>query len=267
MGIPEELSRYLEGSPNPWEIEAVQTIGSTNSELSVRFSNYPAAPWLILWAEEQTEGRGRLKRSWFSMKGQDITASVLFPSPVKSGDVPKISICAGIALTNVLNRDYGLDGQVRWPNDVLINGLKVAGILCSYLSAPNGIVCGIGINANSDRHMPEIDRDYTTLSAETGTYLNRTQLFARWLLEFEKSWTLAKAEEIENLRATFERTNYYLDREVRILPDAGYDRDSADVPGQFSGIAKGLSESGALVIVKRTGEEYLVDIDDVIIPL
>lgn len=270
MPINDILSNLLTDSPNPWKIERIATIDSTNSECARRFSNSDSVPWFILWAEEQTEGRGRLERKWFSNPGKDITASVVFQSPAPQASIHKLVLPAGIALVAVLREEYGIRAAVRWPNDVLVNGHKLAGILCSYLAGPNAVVCGIGINVNSDPNIAdtEFNTPATTMLRETGSDNSRDRLFGLWLLEFEKLWFMSLDENFRILKDTFDRVNFYREKPVRIIPGAAAVRnsDTFDEKHVHTGIAESLDPEGALTINLRDGWQYSVKIDDVIIP-
>ncbi len=266
-----KIAEFLRQSPNSWEIEFVESIDSTNSELSRRFSSAESAPFLLLCADEQTAGRGRLARKWFSIKGDDITASVIFPSPVQRRDTPKLTLPAGLALVEVLDKEYGMNSKVRWPNDVLTEKGKIAGILSAYLAKPDAVICGIGINVNSEPDAFSLGphRTMTTVGAELGRKIEREPLLAQWLLAYEKIWELADAENLERLKTDFDNASFYPGKRVRILVDAagGRDEEAMKASDEFEGIAAGLDDSGALTVTRDDGSEYSAGIEDVIIPL
>ena len=267
----DKLKNLLAASSIKWEVECIDCTDSTNDELARRYSCSEIAPSMILWSEEQACGRGRLKRNWYSIPGKDITASVVFPSPVERSCVHKLVLPAGLALAKVLRDEFGLDAMVRWPNDVLVGGRKVAGILCSYLTTPNAVVCGIGINVNSTPDDLEIETytPATSIFIESGMEVSREHLLGSWLLEFEKMWHLAQDENIETLREMFDEVSFYRGMRVRILHDAASERDRIrdDEARGITGMAAGLSLDGSLVIEVDDGTGYPVKIDDVIIPL
>ncbi|MCX6646559.1 MAG: biotin--[acetyl-CoA-carboxylase] ligase [bacterium] len=270
MPPSDELKNSLLNSPNKWVVERIDCIDSTNSELARRFSCSDTVPYLLLWAEEQVSGRGRLQRKWFSCPGMDITASVIFPSPVERSCVHKLVLPAGLALTNILRDTYGLNALVRWPNDVLVGGKKIAGILCSYLAAPDAVICGIGINVNSNSDDLAVDTftPGTTVFAESGKETSRHRLLGLWLLEFENLWRLAKDENFEILSDKFNSVNFYKGMRVKIFPDAASTRDRGIVEKSgFTGIAGNLNSVGTLIINLDNGALYAVKIDDVIIPI
>jgi len=263
------LTRALALSPKPWEIECTDRIDSTNLELCRRYSNSHEVPRLLLWSQEQTEGRGRLNRSWLSVPGLDITASAIFPSPVPRAAVTKLSLCAGVALVRVLAGEYGLSAMVRWPNDVLTSNGKLAGILSSYLAGPNAVVCGIGINVNSRPEAIELDQygRRTTLMAEIGREISREKLLASWLLAFEEAWELARDDRARELADAFDPVSFYRGRRVRVLVGAGMDREEDVDCERFEGVAGSLDRQGALLVERSDGSRYSMSTDDVLIPL
>jgi len=264
------LLEKLTGSVNNWQVEIVDSTGSTNDELSDRYGPRDDAEYFVLWAEEQSSGHGRLKREWRSVPGMDITASVLFPAPVKPVDIPKISLCAGMTLTTVLGDRYGIAAQARWPNDVVTGNGKVSGILSRYLDRPNAVICGIGINVNSDAS--EFDfgekRPYTSVMKEAGYKVVREELLAGWLIQFERNWSLASAENINELREKFGRISFYNGKKVKVIAGGASDRDSEE--GNFReiyGTAGLIDDTGSLTVHSDDNTRYSVSIDDVIIPL
>jgi BirA family biotin operon repressor/biotin-[acetyl-CoA-carboxylase] ligase len=268
MASPELLALAVDEAENDWEIEVVETISSTNQELSRRFSNVVSTPHIILWAEEQTDGRGRLNRTWVSEKGKDISSSICFPSPVKVPETPKLSILAGISLCRILKGSYGINARVRWPNDVMVNDTKVAGILCAYLGKPDAVICGTGINVNSEPGIYDFGegRSYTTIKAILGREIERERLYGKWLIEYEKSWALGVKEKPGELRSEFDKFNYYNGISVEVYSGAGEERERIKGQPDVIGVADSIDESGAL-LVKESGRMYRVEIDDVIVPI
>ncbi|HDS30768.1 MAG TPA: biotin--[acetyl-CoA-carboxylase] ligase [Firmicutes bacterium] len=265
------IAEILKKSHHDWEIEFLPSIDSTNTELSRRFSKSAVAPFFVLCADEQTAGRGRMERQWYSVPSADITASLIFPSPVSKSDTPKLALSAGLALVEVLESDFRLEAKLRWPNDVMTTRGKLAGILCAYLNIPDAVITGIGINVNSapDAFPLGPDRSNSTIRHELGYEVEREQLLANWILSFESKWKLARKEMIDELKNEFDRFNFYLGRKVKILVGAASSRDDADDKSfdEIEGIAGGLDDSGELVVVRGDGSLYAVSIEDVIEPL
>ncbi len=269
MASESALSKALARSPEPWEIECIESIDSTNLELWRRYAGSERAPRLVLWSEEQTAGKGRLDRKWTSVPGLDITASVVFPSPADQSDVPKLSLVAGLALVQVLEKHFELASQVRWPNDVLTERGKLAGILSSFLPEPNAVICGIGINVNSDPGAVQLGpyAVRTTMKAELGLSVEREFLYAQWLMAFQDKWALARSERFDELREAFDAASFYRGRRVRVLVGAGSNPDDEADSERFEGTAGSLDRSGSLIIHQPDGDEYCVSVEDVLSPL
>ncbi len=142
------------------------TIDSTNLEAHRLFASGERGP-LFLLADEQTAGKGRLDRSWASLRG-NCYSTVMLPLAADITVVPQIGFVVALAVADVVRKHTTAQSQLKWPNDVLINGAKVAGILCEVLSQqPMTIAIGCGINV---AHAP-IGLNYpaTCLAAEGAT--------------------------------------------------------------------------------------------------
>jgi BirA family biotin operon repressor/biotin-[acetyl-CoA-carboxylase] ligase len=132
--------------------------------------------------EEQTEGRGRLGRHWHSPRGAGVLVSVLLEPPVETARLPELSLVAGEACAEAIAAVTGLAPTIKLPNDVLVDGKKVAGILAE--ARDGRVVLGIGINANG---APQ-DVPATSLSAETGAEVDRVALLVELLAALERHY-------------------------------------------------------------------------------
>ena len=139
-------------------------------------------------AEEQTEGRGRLGRSWEAPEGTSVLVSVLLLPAVQAARLPELSLVAGGAVAEAILEVTGIEPTIKFPNDVLIAGRKVAGILAE--SSEGRVVLGIGVNANQTREQLPADAqtEPTSLRLELGEPVNRVQLLAAILLQLERAY-------------------------------------------------------------------------------
>jgi BirA family biotin operon repressor/biotin-[acetyl-CoA-carboxylase] ligase len=139
-------------------------------------------------AEEQTEGRGRLGRSWEAPEGTSVLVSVLLLPAVQAARLPELSLVAGGAVAEAIAEVTGIEPTIKFPNDVLIAGRKVAGILAE--SSEGRVVLGIGVNANQTREQLPADAqtEPTSLRLELGEPVNRVQLLAAILLQLERAY-------------------------------------------------------------------------------
>ena len=195
----------------------------------------------IVVAESQSQGRGRLKREWLSPEGGIYFTIILRPkiSPVYA---PRISLMASVAVAKTIRRLFGLKAELKWPNDVLIQGRKVCGILAEMdaeMDVTNFVNVGIGINANSSISQFEA----TSLKDEIGKEILRKEFFRSVVTEIlryaQQQALLTKAdllEEWKSLSAT-------LNREVEIVS-----------PGEvIVGQAIDIDTSGALIVKGEDG--------------
>ncbi|MCE8424035.1 MAG: biotin--[acetyl-CoA-carboxylase] ligase [Candidatus Methanoperedens sp.] len=166
----------------------------------------------IVIAESQTGGRGRLGRKWISPEG-GIWFSVILKPKMQPLFASRITLLAGVSVAKTI-RTYGIPAKIKWPNDVLINGKKVCGILTEIgaeMDAIDYLVVGIGIDANVDTgYFPDEIRDTSTsLKKELGTEINRVEFVQKLLMEletvylnFQKGGFAPILEEWRNLSAT-----------------------------------------------------------------
>jgi len=142
----------------------------------------------IAIAEEQTEGRGRLGRAWEAPAGTSVLVSVLLLPAVEASRLPELSLVAGGAVAQAIAEVTGLEPAIKFPNDVLIGGRKVAGILAE--SSEGRVVLGIGVNANQTVEQLPVDAksEPTSLRLELGTPVSRVRLLAAILLQLEHAY-------------------------------------------------------------------------------
>lgn len=159
------------------------SIGSTNDQAKQLLSTCNAP--LAVFAEHQTLGKGRRGRQWVSPFAQNLYLSFVWPITGGLNQIDGLSLVVGLAVIKAVKRSCGIDGQLKWPNDVLINKRKVAGILLELIGDPVElchVVIGIGVNLNMLDSFGGIDQEWTSLCKETGSNIDRG-LFAKYILE------------------------------------------------------------------------------------
>ena len=161
----------------------VEVCPSTQRLLSEGYSEGAVA-----LTEEQTEGRGRLGRRWLSPPGVSLLFSILLEPPVETARLPELSLVAGRACAGAIAAVAEVTPDVKLPNDILISGRKVAGILAE--AREGRVVLGIGINVNvPEEDLPtEVDRPATSLLVETGHEVDRGELLIELLERLEHSY-------------------------------------------------------------------------------
>ncbi len=139
-------------------------------------------------AEEQTEGRGRLGRRWLAPPRKSVLCSILLEPAVETPQLPELSILAGEACAEAISTVTGLKPEIKLPNDVLIGGRKVAGILAE--ARDGQVVLGIGINVNlaADEVPDDVDFPATSLLVETGGAVDRAELLVEVLAVLERRY-------------------------------------------------------------------------------
>ncbi|HXZ72631.1 MAG TPA: biotin--[acetyl-CoA-carboxylase] ligase [Streptosporangiaceae bacterium] len=143
------LNGALAPRPGLWrEVRVVEETGSTNADLLAE-ARSGAAEGLVLVAEAQTAGRGRMGRRWISPPRRALTFSVLLRPAVPAGLLGWLPLLAGVAVASALERTAGVDARLKWPNDVLADDAKIAGILAER--SGSAIVVGTGINVLQQR--------------------------------------------------------------------------------------------------------------------
>lgn len=175
----------------------------------------------VVICEEQSRGRGRLSREWFSPRG-GIWCSVLLKPALTPGEAPLLGFASALSIAKSIRKLYSIDAQLKWPNDVLIGNKKVAGVLVEVeaeVDTINFAVVGMGIDANfsSDKFPPEVRAIATTLRDELGRNVSREELLAEVLNEMEAHYTGLLRGAKHELIAEYRSLCSTLGREVRVV--------------------------------------------------
>ena len=169
---------------------------TSTMEVAKREAQQGAAEGTIIIADEQTAGKGRMKRLWLSPRGSIALSVILYPDVAY---LPSLVMLASLAVVHSIEAVTGLKAQVKWPNDVLINGKKVCGILVESelrRDIVNYAIVGIGVNVNLRlADFPEILSIATSLSDELGREVSPLELIRRLLVEIERLYLALPAGE------------------------------------------------------------------------
>lgn len=243
----EEVEDYLTTESLGRKIYYYDSLDSTNKEAK-KIAPLEDEGTLVI-AEEQKEGKGRLGRSWISPKGKGIWMSIVLKPDLEPFKVGAITLLAAAALHKGL-KNMGIDSEIKWPNDILIKGKKVSGILTEMsaeLNMLNYIVMGMGINVNLDRDdIPEeLKEKATSIKIDQEKEINRKELLANILNEFEKLYIPFRdhgnaSEGIEICR----KNSASIGKEVRITR-ANKER---------RGIALDIDSKGELIVEFENGD-------------
>ncbi|MGN6783232.1 MAG: biotin--[acetyl-CoA-carboxylase] ligase [Marmoricola sp.] len=244
---PLEQERLQSAAGPDWVVQLHAEAGSTNALAA-------AAPArnLVVVADHQTAGRGRLERSWEVPRGAGLMFSAVFDPVVEPEWWPVIPLAAGVAVARALQPYLGVWPLLKWPNDVLIDGEKVCGILVERLDTrPAYAVIGIGINVDQSRE--ELPVPTATSLALAGAVVDRATLFGEVLRQLRVQLvTLARSPHA--VMSTYRGLSATLDRDVRV-----------DLPGgtSITGRVVDIDAHGQLVLDTGAGER-LVAAGDVV---
>lgn len=242
----EKIKQFLsENTQSKINLLIQSEVDSTNQYL---LENCPKLPsGTILFSEYQSRGRGRRQKRWYSPFGANLYCSILWKLDKDPSELGGLSLATGVALVNALER-YGLRQlQLKWPNDLLWQYKKLAGILIEMTGEPYSqteIVIGIGINANMP-YAADIDQGWTDIATIFGSKQNRNRL-AAYLIE-----------EVLEMLQQFQREGFAPYVKAWQTLDAFYDLPIKVITPQqeISGIAKGITPLGELILHTENKQE------------
>jgi BirA family biotin operon repressor/biotin-[acetyl-CoA-carboxylase] ligase len=194
----------------------------------------------IVIAEAQTRGRGRLSREWLSPEGGIYFTIILRPG-ISPAYAPRINLMASIAVAATIRKLFGLKAELKWPNDVLIAGRKVCGILAEMdaeMDVVNFVNVGIGINANTS--IPQFEKTVTSLKDMLGREISRKEFLSVLLVEIERQQPLLmKADLLQE----WKKISLTLNKDVRVI-----------APGEvIVGRSIDIDTTGALIVKEKNG--------------
>ncbi len=199
-----------------------------------------AADRTVVVAETQTAGRGRRGRPWGDEPGASVLASIVVRPRLALTDLPKLSLATAVGVAEALDAVAGVGARLKWPNDVLVRGRKIAGILLeSRLGAEPVVVVGIGLNLQQGAFPDELARTATSVRLETGRLIERETMLDALLRAFDRWRSTLETRGFAAVRARWLALADTIGREVTV--------DSR------SGLAIDLDLRGALVIRDATG--------------
>jgi BirA family biotin operon repressor/biotin-[acetyl-CoA-carboxylase] ligase len=227
-------------------IHAHDSLPSTN-ELAFRLAAEGAKHGEVVVTERQTAGRGRRGRAWVSPPGLNLYFSAILRPELPPYRAPELTLVAAVALAEVL-REAGADARIKWPNDVQLGGLKVAGILTELSSTPSRVsfvVLGMGVNLNArPEHFPEeVRATATSLAQATGRRVARAPFAASLWRRLEEWLELHVASGFEPVRQRWKGLSSTLGQEVVVRMEGR----------QLLGVAEDIDEAGALLVRKADG--------------
>ena len=223
-----------------------QTDNTNNQAKALAYEGAPEGALVI--AEEQSQGRGRRGRTWFSPHSQGIYATVILRPLIPLSETPKLTLLAAVAAAEALETQTGLPIRIKWPNDILANGRKLAGILTEIgteMDAVDFAVIGMGLNVNVPQASFPSDLRYpaTSILIETGRPFPRIRLLQSWLEALEKYYSLLLQGDFDNILSRW-----------KFLTDIVGSRVAVEMPGhRYIGEVQDVDGNGVLILKESDG--------------
>ncbi|MDF2586510.1 MAG: biotin--[acetyl-CoA-carboxylase] ligase [Anaerocolumna sp.] len=222
-------------------IQYYSEVDSTN-RIAKELGKVPGNHGVLVLAEQQNAGRGRLGRNWNSPSGNGIWMTLVLQPNLHPGHASMLTIVAALAVNNAIRNITGLDSFIKWPNDIVVNGKKVCGILTEMNTINEKLeyaIIGIGVNVNQDNFPEELKDTATSILLEGKRSIDRIDLIADIMKHFEFYYDVfLKTENLIKLKDLYNENLVNLNRQVRIL-----EKDM-----EYAGIALGINETGVLLV-------------------
>jgi BirA family biotin operon repressor/biotin-[acetyl-CoA-carboxylase] ligase len=233
-----------------------QELDSTNLEAR-RQAEAGAPHGACLAAEHQSAGRGRLDRRWLAPKSTCLLFSLILRPLLRLDQVFGLTSLAALAVCRAVEALSDLQPLIKWPNDVFLDGKKLAGILTEFTSRAENlefVVVGVGLNVNlTAKQLAKLPAPAESLKAATGRPWDRAVLLAGILAEASQLYNRAKPEALPDMADEYATRSLLADRQVTV-------RDGDKVR---SGVARGIDESGALLLEESPGQIRVIRHGDV----
>ncbi len=249
----EELNSLLAGKTN-WagkNIFYYPEIDSTNIRAK-QLGEENAPHGTLVVADMQTAGRGRRGRGWVSPPGHSIYMSLLLRPDIRPGNAPMLTIVMAYSVAEAIRDCTGLNVQIKWPNDIILNGKKIVGILTEMsteIDYINHVVIGVGINVNMESFPEELSDKATSLRIEMGKSVKRSPIIAETMIRFEACYEqFAQKGDLGFLRESYNEMLVNCGREVLIL----------GAKESYKAYALGIDDNGELLIRREDGTEETV---------
>lgn len=229
----------------------LETVDSTNDW--ARRSIETLEDKAVITAEVQTNGKGRKGRTWISDSSENTYLSIVL-KPEKPDFICNITQYTGLVVSKTME-SYGLTPEIKWPNDILINGKKVCGILCeSVFSGENlkGVIIGIGVNINSSKEkLSKIDKPATSLSSELNQQIDKKTFLKKLLEEFFLYYDSYIDEGFSFIKTEYTSRARFIGKEITVDGEKG--------------LAQGITENGELVFRGEDQKERIIHTGDITI--
>lgn len=222
------------------------TVSSTNLQAKLSAENGAEEGTLIV-ADMQTAGRGRKGREWSSPPGTNLYFTLILKPDYEAELASVVTLVMGIAVAEGIRETCGVEAGIKWPNDIVVNGKKVCGILAEMSverEYVHYVVIGVGINVGEQEFPPEIAPTADSLYQECGRRVSRGELIVNVMKAFESNYrVLRNSRSFEGLTGKYNQLLVNRGRQVRVL----------DPKGEFQGLARGVNDNGELLVEREDG--------------
>ena len=253
---PDALRQRLKGSLFGKRIYHFFKTDSTN-RVALELGHAGEPEGAVVLAEEQTAGKGRAGRAWQSDRGVGVYVTLLLRPKLAPVQAPLLTMMAGLSAHAAIHTQTGLAPDLKWPNDLLLRGKKVGGILTEMHAEPaqvRFIIVGIGLNVNQEKFPGELAATATSLRIETGKQESRMELLVRLLREFESDYNRFLREGPAGVTQKFEAVSSYAQgKRVQVTSGAQ----------SYAGTTAGLGPEGLLQVQRDDGQLVTVISGDV----
>ncbi len=241
--LPYEIQFGLNTKIFGKNVVAFNTVGSTMDE-AFRLGMEGAPEGTVVCAETQTQGRGRLGRVWSSPKAKGIYCSLILRPQLPPGQLSQLTLTAAVALAEALRDAAGIEPAIKWPNDILVGGKKLAGILTELRAETDQVkfvVVGMGINVNTSAS--QLVDGASSLRIETGRIFNRVVVLQHILRSFETWYAVLGRGRFDLVIKAWKARSATLKKRVRVTGPGG----------MVEGLAVDLDTDGALLVRQDSG--------------
>jgi BirA family biotin operon repressor/biotin-[acetyl-CoA-carboxylase] ligase len=227
------------------DIRVFEQTTSTN-DIAARLAQDGVKEGAVIFAESQSKGRGRLGRNWMSPPRKGLWFSILLRPNMRPQAATQLTVAAATALVRAIQQQTEIEPEIKWPNDILIGGKKVAGILTELtaeLERVKDIVLGIGVDVNIDEFPADLRKIATSLKIENGSHVDRPALAAAMLRELDRDYARICAGEFAEVAEEWQERCTTIGQEVSIrLGDR-----------VVRGMAESLDSEGAMLLRTEHG--------------
>ena len=239
-----------------WQIHSLEQTDSTNLVLR-KLASQDAPEFSVVIADEQTAGRGRLQRVWYAPPRTGLWMSVLFRPTLPPMLAQTITLTTAVSVAEACG-DLGIQSQIKWPNDVLIGGKKICGILSEMQADMDHVawlVVGIGVNINQNAFPPELADIATSLSQAKGKTLTRNEVAAHTLNRLGQNYRLLCQQGFIPIRRKWKERALNLGKTITVR----------DFSGQRTGKALDIDEEGYLLLEEANGAVCRITAGDILL--